>query len=210
MKTRPYRSIALSAGFALGLLTLGGAAAADETPATRAFFVQSSPSAAQQNLAATTQKLEDAFNGQFVRGKIDRAALSGAIDDVVEAMPEAARPKVKDHIELVLQTGEKLVTQLTPEQRAAAVAPPAAERVGRTQQAQVAAWGYPGVAGFGGYGAFGFPAMYSLGTGYNTAYNTSSGTSYSTTSGYSTGYNTGYSSSCGLGYGALGCGGWYW
>jgi hypothetical protein len=163
------------------------------------FYVQASPEAAQQRVAAATQKLENAFNDQFVPGKIDRAALSGAINDVVEAMPEAARPKVKDHIELVLQTAEKLASQLTPEQRAEAAAPPPPEKVGKTQQAQVAAWGWPGAAGWGGYGAFGFPAMYSLGYGYNTGYSTSSS--------FGTAISTGYSSSCGLG---LGCGGWYW
>jgi hypothetical protein len=195
-----YGSIALSAGFAIGLLTLGGIARADETSAPRVFYAEVSPAAAQQHVATATQKLEDAFNEQFVRGKIDRAALSSAMNDVVEAMPEAARPKVKEHIELVLQTGERLTSQLTPEQRAAAVAPPPPEKVGKTAQAQVAAWGWPGYAGFGGYGAFGFPAMYTLGYGY--------GSSYGTTSAYSA--SSGYSSSCGRGWGALGCSGWYW
>jgi hypothetical protein len=231
MNTRPYRSIVFSAGFALALVAPGGIAGADEASAPRAAHALASAATVQETgqerIAATTQKLESAFNEQFVRGKIDRAALSGAIDDVVEAMPEAARPKVKDHIELVLQHGERLAAQLTPEQRAEAAAPPAPEKIGKTQQAQVTGWGWPGYGGWGGYGAFGFPAMYNLGYGYASPYlgygglgygglgygglgygGFGYGTSFSTYSAYSS--SSAYSSGCGLGWGALGCGGWYW
>jgi hypothetical protein len=157
MRTRSHASIALCAGLALGIGTLAtGARAADASePST-----QASPASGQQRVADATLKLENAFSDQFARGKIDRTSLAGPIGEVLDAMPEAARPRVKEHIELVLQNGERLASQMTPEQRADAVTPPQAESVGKTAQAQVVAgWGWGGMAGFGGFGAFGFPMM---------------------------------------------------
>jgi hypothetical protein len=223
MKTRIHGSVALTAGLALGIAVLGATAqAADGSPADKA-PAHASAASGQQRVADTTRKLENAFNEQFVHGKIDREALSGPISEVVEAMPEAARPKVKDHIELILKTGEQLASQMTPEQRAAAAEPPPAEKVGTTQQAQIAAWGWPGAAGWGGYGAFGFPGMFGLGAGlgwggYGTTglYGAGYGLGYGTTGLYGTGYGLGgyglgYGGlGYGLGWGGLGMGGWYW
>jgi len=141
--------------------------------------------AEQARLAQATYSLENAFRDQFVQGKIDRAALSDRISDVVQAMPEAARPKVQAHIDQVLQAGAQAAAQMTPDQRLQVSAPPSEEKIGKSQAAWISSWGWPGYAGWGGYGAFGFPSMYTFGTG------------------------------CGLGwgacgYGGLGLGGWYW
>jgi hypothetical protein len=178
---RNFASVALCAGFGLGL--------------TAVCFAQAEPSstqggeaqvpAEQARLAQATYNLENAFREQFVQGKIDRAALSDHISDVVQAMPEAARPTVQAHIDQVLQAGAQAALQMTPEQRVQASAPPSEEKIGKSQAAWVGAWGWPGYGGFGGYGAFGFPSMYTFGTG------------------------------CGLGWGAcgygnLGMGGWFW
>jgi hypothetical protein len=152
----------------------------------------------QARIAETTLKLEKAFDDQFVQGKIDRSALP--IDDVLQAFPEAARPKVQTHIDHVLTVGEKLAAQMSPEERTQAVTPPAAEKVGKTAQAWTGAWGWPGYGGFGGYGAFGWPGMYGYGVGL----------------GYGAGYGLGYGLGTGLGWGTstgwggLGWGGWYW
>jgi hypothetical protein len=215
MNTKLSASIAITAGLALGIAMSGGAAKAAEPSAQESSSAQAAPAVDQQKIADTTQKLEGAFNDQFVRGKIDPTALSGEIRDVVDAMPEAARPKVKEHISQVLQTGAKLVAALTPEQRAEAAAPPAAEKVGKTSQAIVAAWGWPGMMGWGGYGAFGFPGMYgAMGwgvPGWGLGY---AGLGYGL--GYGVGYGAAYATGYGM-YGAygypgwgLGCGGWYW
>ncbi len=80
---------------------------------------------------------------------------------------------------------------MSPEQRAAAAQPVGSERIGKAAQAQLAAWGWPGYAGFGGYGAFAFPAMYGYGTGLGWG-------------------GLGYGSAYGTGLGGLGYGGWYW
>jgi hypothetical protein len=146
---------ALSITTAVGL-SFGSVAQAEPT----------APSAEQVRLANTTQNLEQAFNEQFVKGSIDRAALAGPIEEVVQAMPQPARPKVQTHIDQVLQTAEKLVGQMNPEERAQAAAPVAAEKIGATSQAQIAAWGWPGGLGWGGLGAFGFPGMYGTGLGW--------------------------------------------
>jgi hypothetical protein len=182
-----YVSVALTAGLALGL-TLGCVAQAD-TSTHESSSSQAAPRDGQARLAETTQKLEDAFADQFVHGRVDRSSLAAPIGDVVKAMPEAARPKVQQHIDQVLDAGEKLTSTMTPEQRAALATPPAAEKVGKTQQAQLAAWGWPGTAGWGGYGAFGFPNMYTLG-GLNCG--------------------VGLSTWCGAGWNNLGAGGWFW
>jgi hypothetical protein len=167
-------SVALS-GAALAVVLGGSAGAKAET----------SPPSGQARIAETTQKLESAFSEQFVKGQIDRAALAPLAADVVRAMPEAARPQVQAHIDLVLQGGEKLASQLSQAERAQAAAAPAAEKVGPVQVGIVTAWGWPGYAGFGGMGAFGFPGMY-----------------------YGAGMGCGFTgAACGLGLGTMG---WYW
>jgi hypothetical protein len=170
-------SVALPAGIALGL-SLACPARAEPTPQ------QGSLPAQQVRIAEATLNLENAFRDQFVQGKIDREALSGPIDDVVQAMPEPARPKVQAHIDGVLAAGARLASEMTPEQRTQAAAPPTVETIGKTQQAIIMGWGWPTLAGFGGYGAFAWPTTYMYGAG------------------------------CGWGFGAcgygLGMGGWYW
>jgi hypothetical protein len=156
-------------------------------------------SAEQARLADVTAKLEQAFDDQFVRGAIDRDALSGPIQDVVQAMPEAARPKVQVHIAQILQGAEKLASEMTPAERAQATASPALETIGKARQAQIAAWGWPGAAGWGGIGAFGFPAMYGVGGGYGCQYSSQSVNGW----GYGVGGCVPY------GYG-LGDGSWFW
>lgn len=212
-------SVALSAGLALAMAM--GCSAQVEPSNQEPSASQASPSVpAQERIAQTTLKLESAFADQFVRGKIDRSTLP--IDGVVQAMPEAARPKFLDHINRVIEAGQKLASEMTPEQRAQAAAPPAEEKVGKAVQAQIAAWGWPGYGGWGGLGAFGFPGAYSYGYGFPGAY------SYGFPGGYSSGYgpacygsyygspwgwNTGSYSNCGYGYSSgygLGLGGWYW
>jgi hypothetical protein len=127
-------------------LTLGSAA-------------QASPeTGSQEQVAATTLRLEKAFADQFVRGTIDRDALTGPINDVLQAMPETARAGAQAHIDRVLATGEKLSAEMTPAQREEIATPPAPEQLGQAKQGLVGAWGWPGAVGFGGLGAFGFPA----------------------------------------------------
>jgi hypothetical protein len=197
MKMRLVSTV-LSAGVAVGL-ALGSSAQAEPSSQTGQTQAASepAPSEGQARIADTTLKLEKAFDAQFVNGKIDRDALKGPIAEVIQAMPEAARPKVQTHIEQVLQAGEKLTSRMTPEQRTEAVAAPAPEHVGKTQQAWAGAWGWPGVAGFGGLGAFGFPGMY-YGTGL-----------YGAGLGYGTGLGFG-GFGCGFGACGLGTTGWYW
>jgi hypothetical protein len=151
-----YASAALSAGLALGVTFV--AAARAEPGALPAEQVQ---------VADATLKLEKAFDDQFVRGTIDPEALSGPIQDVLQAMPEAARPKVQAHIAQILQGGARLASEMTPSERTQATASPALETLGRTRLAQIAAWGWPGAVGFGGLGAFGFPAAFGFGGGYS-------------------------------------------
>jgi hypothetical protein len=154
-----YASAALSAGLTLAA-TFGSAAGAEPGALP----------AEQAQVADATLKLERAFDDQFVRGSIDPEALSGSIQDVLQAMPEAARPKVQAHIAQILQGGARLASEMTPSERAQATATPALETLGKTRQAQIAAWGWPGAAGFGGLGAFGFPAGFAVGGGYSCAY----------------------------------------
>jgi hypothetical protein len=113
----------------------------------------------QARVAETTLKLENEFSKQFVAGQIDRTALAPLINDVVRALPNAARPKFRKHIDEVLATGEKLAVQMTPDERTdAAAAHP--ESIGKTEQALVNAWGWPIGGGWGGLGAFGFPGAF--------------------------------------------------
>jgi hypothetical protein len=85
---------------------------------------------------------------------------------------------------------------MTAEQRAEAAAAPVAEKVDKTQQAQLDAWGWPAAAGWGGSGAFGFPNMITFATMNCGAWN---GTAYFAP------WNT---VACGTGFGGLGAGGW--
>jgi hypothetical protein len=193
MKKTLVGSTAIAVGIALGLATAGTTARAEEGSASEASSSRVSP--AHQRLADATLKLENAFNEQFVAGKIDRSALAGPIDEVLQATPETIRPQASAHIDHVLAGGASLAARMTPEQRTAAVAAPAAESIGKTEQAQLVGWGYPGAIGWGGYGAFGFPATYA-GFGYG---------------GYGAGYGA-YGAGYGLGC-AYGCGrgvAWGW
>jgi hypothetical protein len=199
-----YASVALSAGVALGL-TFGPAARAEPSArqadhsAQEVSASEGSPNDGQARIASATLKLEKAFDDQFVQGAIDRSALSGPIDDVLQAMPEAARPKVQDHIAQVLQAAEKLASEMTPAERAQATASPALETIGKAQQAQVTAWGWPAAGGWGGFGAFGFPSMFSYGNGISCNYSSQSVNGWGVGGGGCTPY----------GYG-VGNGGWYW
>jgi hypothetical protein len=166
-------SVALSAGVALGL-SLACSARAEPIPQ------QGSLPAEQVRVAEATLSLENAFRDQFVQGKIDREALAAPIDRVMQAMPEQARPMVQAHIDAVLVAGARAASEMTPEQRALVAATPAPETLGTTQAAQLAAWGWPGMAGWGGYGAFAWPTTYGAFGG------------------------------CGFGACGLGLGGWYW
>jgi hypothetical protein len=158
MNTTLFGSTAIAVGIALGLATADTAARAEEGSASEASPSRVSP--AQQRLADATLKLENAFNEQFAAGKIDRSALAGLIDDVLQATPEKARPQASAHIDHVLASGASLAARMTPEQRTTAVAAPSEESVGKTQQAQLVAWGWPGAIGWGGFGAFAFPVTY--------------------------------------------------
>ncbi len=162
MNTKPIGSVAVATALALGIAASGTNARAEEKSAS-----EESPrvSPDQQRLADAALKLENAFNDQFVAGTIDRSALAGPIDEVVQAAPEAARAKISAHIDRVLETGAALASRMTPEQRAAVVTPP--ENIGKTEQAQLVGFGWPGAVGWGGLGAFGFPAGYGLGFGLN-------------------------------------------
>jgi hypothetical protein len=125
---------------------------------------QASPEGvSQEQVAATTLRLEKAFSDQFVRGNIDRGTLTGAINDVLQAMPETARAGAQDHIDRVLATGQKLAAEMTPAQRAEVATPPSPEQLGQVKQGIVGGFGWPGAVGFGGLGAFGFPAWGGVG-----------------------------------------------
>jgi hypothetical protein len=147
---KKFVSLALCTAMALGV---GAAQASEPSPAEQAV------SSTQQLIADTTQRLEKAFAEQFVKGQIDPAALAGPINDVVQAMPQASREQVQTHINDVLAHGQKLATEMTPEQRTVVATAPAKEEVGSTKQGIIGAWGWPGAMGWGGFGAFGFPGM---------------------------------------------------
>jgi hypothetical protein len=112
---------------------------------------------AQARIAASTLKLERAFSDQFVRGAIDREALSGPIKDAVESFPESARPEVQKHIDAVIDQGAQAASQMTPEERSDMAQPP--EKLDKSQQDLIGGWGWPGGVGWGGMGAFGFPGF---------------------------------------------------
>jgi hypothetical protein len=203
-------SVSLLGCVAVGLAAAGCVVGTDPTteeatPSTTRAAAPSrgSSDVEQTRIAQSTLKLENQFSDQFTKGQIDRAALQGPIDEVIQAMPEAARPKVQQHIAEVLDKGEKLASQLTPEQRAAATTPPSSEDPGAKPHIDViTGWGWPGAAGWGGYGAFAFPGMYYGGLGYG-GYNPAgyNPPGYNPYTGNAPGYNP---PGAGYGYGAYG------
>jgi hypothetical protein len=96
---------------------------------------------------------------------------------------------MSEHIDRVIAAGANLTARMTPEQRALAVASPSPESVGKTQQAQLAGFGWGG-AGFGGIGAFGFPAIGFGGLGFG-------GTGFGFSR--SVAFGTGFGAGCGFG-----------
>ena len=225
----------------LGLATTGcGGSAEPESTAQESVPQQADRAESKARIASTTLKLENLFSDQFGRGTIDRAALQPAIDDVVQAFPEAGRQKVQEHIDEVIARGRDAVKQLTPEQRQAIAAAPGHDKVGHLEQYLADGYGWGGYAGWGGCGAFGFPGMYYYGYGYPYAYGYGGkgygdgygngygkggyAYPYGNAYGYGYGYPYGYSSStaiasstgyaaaygCGYGYGCYGLGGWGW
>ncbi len=147
-------------------------AAPETTQTTADDPFQTSSAGLNPEVARATLKLENQFADQFTRGRVDHGALQAAIDDVIHVMPETARLKVLLHIAWVLDTGGKLASEQTDEQRAAAAAPPTDEMTRQTREPLVSAWGWPGLGGWGGYGAFAFPGMYSpygIGSAFNPA-----------------------------------------
>lgn len=193
--------VALSAGVAVGLAFApvaraeGSAQQADD-PAQQQSASEPAANEGQARIADATLRLEKAFGDQFVQGSIDRSALSEPIDAVVQAMPEAVRPKVQEHIDQVIQSAVRLASQMTPAERTAAATAPPLESLGKTQQAQIAGFGWPAAAGWGGLGAFGFPGY---GTGYSTGYGTSCGYTSQSVNGW--GYANGGCIPYGYGYG---------
>jgi hypothetical protein len=183
-----YKSVALCASLGIGLsLACAGNAGA----------TTQQEESGQARIAGATAKLESVFADQFVRGQIDRAALTGPIDEVIQSMPEAARPRVAQHIDQVVDAAEKLAPQMTAEQRVSAAKAPSEDKIGHLEWGLVNAWGWPAGFGWGGLGAFGFPGMYGFG--------------YPGLGGfYGTGFNTGYSCATGFGCYGLGFGGLYW
>jgi hypothetical protein len=154
---RVFASAAAVSGVAacLALALPARADPSDPAPATSSHAAAADP---QARLAEATAKLEDLFADQFVRGTIDRAALASAMDEAVRAFSESARAKVLEHIDDVLASAQQIASQLSPEERAAAVAAP--EQLGTTEDAIVRGWGWKRARGFGGFGAFAFPGMF--------------------------------------------------
>jgi hypothetical protein len=185
------------------------AAAAQAQEQAKAMF-----GAAQAQIADATARLEAAFAKQFQQAAIDRAALGRLIDQAVQAFPEPARAKVKLHIDEVIETGQQVAPQMTPEERNNAVTPP--EQLGQTQQGLIAGWGWGAPLGFGGLGAFGFPGMFGgfgfpggLGWGGLGAW----GANPALWSFPAVGFGGCAAGLCGTGLGmggVLGAGGWFW
>jgi hypothetical protein len=148
----------------------------------------------QAQIAATTLRLEKAFSDQFVKGQIDPEALAPLVDDVVQAMPEAVRPTVEAHIAQVLEAGQRLALQMTPEQRVQVAVPPARNEAGDVPIAVVNPLGIPigqDAFGWGGLGGFGYPGVGvgypGVGVGYPGV-----GVGYPGVAGNCIPYNTGY------------------
>ncbi|HEX8790134.1 MAG TPA: hypothetical protein VF765_04230 [Polyangiaceae bacterium] len=161
------------------------------------------PEGSQARIADLTRQLEDAFEKQFEQNLVNQAQLAHMISDVIQAFPQAARERVKIHIDEVFDTGQKAAGQMPPEERTKAVTPPPPEKLGKTQQHLIAGWGWGGGAGFGGLGAFGFPGMYwGGGLGWPGAW----GWNSFPAAGF-VGQTTCINGWCGAG---LGNGGWFW
>jgi hypothetical protein len=154
---RAFASAAAVSGVT-ACLALGLPARAEPSDPAPASSSQTAAADPQARLAEATAKLEDLFADQFVRGTIDRAALASAMDEAVQAFAESARAKVLEHIDDVLESAQQVASQLSPEERADAVATP--EQLGETEDALVRGWGWRRARGFGGLGAFAFPGMY--------------------------------------------------
>jgi hypothetical protein len=186
------RSLTVAAALAFGT-TVAGAARA-EAPAAEPV-----PITDQARLASATLRLEKAFADPFARGEVSREALADKIGAVIDASPESARADVGQHIERVVETGQKLSTEMSPADREKLAAAPK-EDVGSTEQGLISTWGWPSTIGFGGLGAFGFPGMYYGNIGYGAGYGL--GTTYGLYGvGLGTGYGVGYGTGNGIGYG---------
>jgi hypothetical protein len=172
------------------------------------------PASAQARIVDATLRLERTFSSQFVNGHVDRAALAPLVDDAVHAFPQALQAPVEAHVARVIDAGQRLATELTPDRRAQIASAPAPAALEQVLMTVVNPWGVPiageGSLGWGGLGAFGFPDAYNCipySAGYAVPYG---GLGWN---GYTTGFSAGnYSSlTCGGGYGyGLGLGGWGW
>jgi hypothetical protein len=174
-------SVAFSAGLALAVTgcATGAGGSSGQGPDTQAVGQQ------QRHLASATFALESAYDVQYVKGQVDGDALQPLIYDVLEAMPDQARPDAQKHIYDVISSGQKDAKDLTPEQRAQVASPMSADKLGPQQVEQIGAWGWGGLGGlglgwggaglgfgglggfgWGGLGAFGFPAFGGFGWGW--------------------------------------------
>lgn len=182
-----FASVAFSAGLALALSGCAAGAGGSSEQG-------SDPQPAndqQRHLASATFALESAYDVQYVKGRVDADALQPLIYDVLQAMPEQARPQAQARIYDVISAGMKDAQDLTPEQRLQTAAPVSADKMGAQQVEQIAAWGWgPYYGGYGGLGLGGYGLGYGLG-GYGVGYGT---------------YGVGYGGAVGLG---VGCG-WGW
>jgi hypothetical protein len=158
-------SVAFSAGLALAVTgcATGAGGSSEQGPVGQQ----------QRHLASASFALENAYDVQYAKGQVDANALQPLIYDVLEAMPEQARPQAQAHIYDVISSGEKDAKDLTPEQRAQVAAPVSADKIGPQQVEQIGAWGWGGLGygvgyglGWGGLGAFGFPGYAGFGWGW--------------------------------------------
>lgn len=160
--------------------------------------------ASQKRIADLTAQLEDAFEKQFQRNLVNQAELAQLISQVIQSFPQAAREKVKNHIDETFDKGGKAAGQMPADERNKAVTPPPKEKLGTTKQHLIGGWGWGGARGFGGLGAFGFPGMF-WGGGW--------GAPGVWGGGWGTGWGMPALGGCfgGWGCGAgLGAGGWFW
>jgi len=175
-------SVAFSSVLALSVAgcATGAGGSSGQGPDTQAVGQQ------QRHLASATFALENAYDVQYVKGQVDANALQPLIYDVLEAMPEQARPQAQAHIYDVISSGQKDAKDLTPEQRAQVAAPTSEDKMGPQKVEQIGAWGwgpyYSGYGlglggyglgygmgyglGWGGLGAFGFPGYAGWGWGW--------------------------------------------
>ena len=130
-----FASVAFSSGLALAIAGCatgtGGSSEQGQTVGQQ-----------QRHLASASFALENAYDVQYVKGQVDANALQPLIDDVLEAMPEQARPQAQAHIYDVISRGQKDATDSTPEQRAQNAAPVSADKMGAQKVEQIGAWGW--------------------------------------------------------------------